>query len=147
MKKSKLIVLVIVALLVASTLPAQAADHFRGGHSRVGDFRGDHFRGGDFRGGHSRFFGGDIWGDPWWGPGWGPWWWGYGAYPYYYGYWPPTVINQEESPAYVEPAPQTEEQTYWYYCPESRNYYPYVKKCPDGWLKVVPTPAPSDYKE
>jgi hypothetical protein len=27
---------------------------------------------------------------------------------------------------------------YWYFCPDSRAYYPYVLECPSGWLAVVP---------
>jgi hypothetical protein len=54
---------------------------------------------------------------------------------------------QEQSPVYVEPAQQPEEQYYWYFCPDSKNYYPYVKNCPGGWLKVVPTQSPQDWRE
>jgi hypothetical protein len=78
------------------------------------------------------------------GPGWGPWWWGAPAYPYY-GWEPPVV--EEQTPVYEEPMPQPENEYYWYFCPESRNYYPYVKRCPKGWLKVVPSPAPPDFEE
>jgi len=48
---------------------------------------------------------------------------------------------------YVDPTPPAEEQTYWYFCLESRNYYSYVKQCPNGWLKVVPPQAPPDYED
>ena len=73
-------------------------------------------------------------------PIWGPWW-GYPAYPYPYYSSPPAVIQQQ--PAYGGQAPQGGGQPYyWYYCPDARTYYPYVKQCPGGWLKVVPTPAP-----
>ncbi len=27
---------------------------------------------------------------------------------------------------------------YWYFCPDSQAYYPYVLECPSGWLQVVP---------
>ncbi|WP_028535434.1 hypothetical protein [Paludibacterium yongneupense] len=30
---------------------------------------------------------------------------------------------------------------YWYYCARSQKYYPYVKKCPAGWMKVSSTPS------
>jgi hypothetical protein len=82
-------------------------------------------------------------GSVWIGTGWGPWW----NAPVYQYYWEPTFDIEEQSPVYSVPAPQSEEQYYWYYCPDSRNYYPYVKKCPEGWLKVVPSPAPPDLKE
>jgi len=122
MKKSIYVVMMIVVLVFASVLPGQARDHFS--------------------------FHGGVWIGPGWG-GWGPWWWGapyYPAYPYYYNYWAPPVV-QEQSPGYVQPTPQVEEQTYWYFCPDTRNYYPYVKKCPSGWLKVVPPSGPPDEEE
>ncbi|MGO9379130.1 MAG: hypothetical protein ACLPN1_09060 [Dissulfurispiraceae bacterium] len=80
----------------------------------------------------------------WWGPGWG-YGWGYPYYPYYsypypY-YYQPTVIQQQ--PAYSSPAP--EEQNYWYFCTQPEGYYPYIKRCPSGWLRVVPSNKPSDY--
>ncbi len=68
----------------------------------------------------------------------GPWWWG-PAYPYYpYPYYAaPPVVVQQSPPVYVQPqAPQ--QPAYWYYCPNSQTYYPYVKECPGGWLTVVP---------
>ncbi|HUL00131.1 MAG TPA: hypothetical protein VLX29_04670 [Nitrospirota bacterium] len=39
------------------------------------------------------------------------------------------------------------QQYYRYYCQESKTYYPYVKQCPGGWMKVVPTPTPPKGKE
>ena len=84
-------------------------------------------------------------GGVWIGPGWGPWW-GPSYYPYYpynpYYEAPPAVIQQR--PTYIEPTPQPEEQSYWYFCTKPQGYYPYVKKCPSGWLKVVPPSAPPD---
>jgi hypothetical protein len=76
----------------------------------------------------------------------GPWWW-WRAPAYEYYYWAPPAVNQEQSPAYVQPIPEVREQSYWYFCPDSRNYYPYVKQCPKGWLKVVPPTAPPDWRE
>lgn len=80
----------------------------------------------------------------WLGPGW------WGPYPYYYPpYYPyysePPIVIEQQPDVYVQPAPQTEEQpSYWYFCKEPQGYYPYVKQCPSGWMKVVPTPpAPS----
>lgn len=98
-------------------------------------------------GGH---WGGSIWIGPGWaGPVWGP------VYPYpYYGYygWPPTVVERpviirESPPVYVERSPNVDDESYWYYCPKPEGYYPYVKKCPKGWLKVVPSPEPADEEE
>ena len=93
-----------------------------------------------------------------WGPGWGPviglglglgiWELSYPYYPYSYnGYYTPPVIIQQQAPeVYYQPSPQyappapIQEPSYWYYCRDSQGYYPYVKECPKGWMKVVPTP-------
>jgi hypothetical protein len=80
----------------------------------------------------------------------GPGWWGpYPYYPYYaYPYYPqPPVIVQPQPDAYVQPAPQAEEPQYWYFCPDPQGYYPYVQKCPKGWIKVVPPQSPPDGEE
>jgi hypothetical protein len=80
---------------------------------------------------------GDIWIGPIWGPWWGP---SVNPYPYYAS---PPVVLQQQPPTYEEQAPQQEvQQSYWYFCASSKTYYPYVKECPGGWLKVVPTPTP-----
>ena len=82
-------------------------------------------------------------------------------YPHYY-YPPPRyyyhapVIVQSAPPVYVErpaefverpaePAAQHEPaaQGWWYYCEQTRGYYPYVKTCPGGWQRVPPAPAPA----
>ena len=66
------------------------------------------------------------------------------ASPYYSQ--PPVIIHQQAPNVYVQPAPQyapappAPESNYWYFCRESNGYYPYVKQCPQGWMKVVPTP-------
>jgi hypothetical protein len=75
------------------------------------------------------------------------------GYPYYYPpayypspyYYPPAVVVQPSSPpVYVErddAAPESAPSTaYWYYCAESKTYYPYVKHCPGGWQRVAPQP-------
>lgn len=63
----------------------------------------------------------------------GPW------YPYPY-YAPPPVIIQQQPPVYVQP--QQQEDTYWYYCPDPQGYYPYIRDCPGGWMKVIPDATP-----
>jgi hypothetical protein len=85
---------------------------------------------------------GGGWG--YWGPGWGAWGIPYYPYPYYQA---PQVIIQEQPPVFVQPDPQEEEQGYWYYCKDSQTYYPYVKECPTGWMKVVPAPSSPSPKE
>ena len=95
--------------------------------------------------------------DPWfWGGYYGPRWGGYygpgvwGPYGYadpffrpYYTY-PPSVITvPSRPPVYIqqqEPKPAESKTSYWYYCQTPQGYYPYVKKCPGGWLQVAPQP-------
>ena len=70
---------------------------------------------------------------------WDPWWY----YPPYYYSPPPTVVVQEP-PVYVQrepvPSPDAPADSYWYYCPSAKGYYPYVKTCPETWVKVSPRP-------
>jgi hypothetical protein len=67
-------------------------------------------------------------------------------YPPYYDQWP--AMAPASPPVYIEqgqaePAPAPEEaQAYWYYCPNAKSYYPYVKQCPEGWQRTVPQPVP-----
>jgi hypothetical protein len=64
-------------------------------------------------------------------------------YPYPYYAYPPTVIVREAPPTqYIEQSGPEAEQGYWYYCAESKAYYPYVKDCPAGWQRVVPQTQP-----
>lgn len=69
----------------------------------------------------------------------------YGYYPYgypppYYYNEPPPVVIQQQPETYIQKAPATApEQTYWYYCPSPQGYYPAIKECPKGWMRVVPT--------
>ena len=81
------------------------------------------------------------------GPYWGP------PAPWYYYPPPPHYYRQEiivvpppEPTVYIEQAPAVEKadtppvssQAYWYYCTQSKAYYPAVKECPGGWQKVLP---------
>ena len=176
MKNTICLITVVLMFLFAGTIPGYTADgggrhggdHYGGGgdHRGGGDWHGggDHHGGGDW---HHGDHGGSNWyGSVWIGPGWGwgPWWGSpyYSYYPYYpyYPYNPynpyypyyspyysePPVTIQKESPTYAQPAPQPEQQYYWYFCQNPEGYYPYIKKCPGGWLKVVP-PTPPDEKE
>ncbi|WP_034293692.1 hypothetical protein [Herbaspirillum sp. RV1423] len=77
---------------------------------------------------HTRFYGGVYIGGPLWVPP-----------PVYYpppAYYPPPVYVERAPPVYIEqnPAPSN----YWFYCQESKSYYPYVQSCPSNWMKVVP---------
>ena len=118
--------LLVMALLIAGPLP---------GHARgFGGFRG---------GGHIVVRGGHGW-------GWLPWAIG-GAMigsalsaPYYYP--PPPVVVQVPPPTYAEPE-QQQQNYYWYYCQNPQGYYPYIKSCPSGWMKVVPDMNPANPEE
>jgi len=74
---------------------------------------------------------GVYWGGPW-------------IYPPYYPYpvyAPPVVVPPPTPPVYIErQAAPAMEPGYWYYCAESRAYYPYVQTCPGGWQPVAPQP-------
>jgi hypothetical protein len=170
MRKAILILLLVPALLFGASFggsieSAYAAPAMRGGGGgHVGG--GGHFGGGrGFGGGHVTHYGGGYRGHGYGGRGgyWGhgghfrggvwigaPFFWDpffYPYYPYYpysygYGYGAPstTIVVPEQSDEYV--VPEQQGQRYWYYCSESRGYYPYVKRCPGGWMKVAPSPAP-----
>ncbi len=60
-------------------------------------------------------------------------------YPYGY-HAPPPVIIQKEPQVYVQP--EQEPENYWYYCPDPQGYYPYIRECASGWMKVVPDTTP-----
>lgn len=79
---------------------------------------------------HPRFYGGITIGGPIWVPP-----------PVYYPP-PPVYIERAPPPVYIE---QPRQQDYWYYCQESKAYYPYVQSCPSNWMKVVPN-GPSGYQ-
>ncbi|MBU5638231.1 hypothetical protein KOM00_16000 [Geomonas sp. Red69] len=113
------------------------------GYSRGGYSYGGHRGGGHFSG---SVYIGPGWG--YWDPFFYPYYYPYPAYPYYYN--PPTVVVPQEPQEYISPDTGTgEEQTgYWYYCRKPEGYYPYVERCPSGWMKVVPnTPPPAQPEE
>jgi hypothetical protein len=128
MKKIMRIVPALTILLLVHSAPAFADRGGSGGHG--GGHDGGH------GGGHVSY--GVVIGPGWWNP--------YPYYPYYpypyypyYPYYPqPPVVIEETPEIYVQPAPQAAEDQFWYFCPEPQGFYPDVKKCPKGWLKVVP---------
>ena len=115
--------LLAVALLLVPVLPSYAGGHGGHGGHGLGHHHGFHH---GFRGRGVVII----------GPGccWGPYgyWW---DYPPYYGYAPAPVIVQEP-PVYVQQPALPE--SYWYYCPSSRAYYPSVPRCSEAWIKVPP---------
>ena len=63
------------------------------------------------------------------------------AAPIHY-YYSPGYGSRQPVPVYIEQDPA---HGYWYFCPESNEFYPYVQECPVGWQQVVPfvqAPAP-----
>jgi hypothetical protein len=55
------------------------------------------------------------------------------------------VIVQQAPVTYVQrqaPPASVATQEFWYYCPDTRSYYPYTQTCPSEWLQVVPQTAP-----
>jgi hypothetical protein len=73
---------------------------------------------------------------------------GYYSNPYY-----PAPAYAYPAPAYTYPAPPAayveqgvpkvtpaQPQGDWYYCADSKSYYPYVRECPGGWQRVPSTP-------
>lgn len=64
--------------------------------------------------------------------------------PTYYAY-PPVVTVQAPPPVYIEQSNGRDDldetpDYWWYYCPMPQGYYPYVKRCPQGWQRVSPRP-------
>ena len=113
--KSALTLLLVLCGALASA-PALAWNH--GGHVRFGVFIG------------APFF-------PWYYP----------PYYYYYppAYYPPAYYPPAAPPTYIErgSAPalaRQQAQGYWYYCADSKTYYPYVKDCASAWQRVTPQP-------
>ncbi len=66
---------------------------------------------------------------PWWpGPAWGP---------------TAVVAVPASQPVFVEQGGQAaQQQSFWYWCNDSRAYFPYVRECPGGWQPVVPQSPP-----
>jgi hypothetical protein len=127
MKRTAMLVALICAALMAAPSPGAA------GHR------------------HTRYFFGATIGIPgpaWYGPPvWAPRpYWAYPAVipapPVYYA---PAPVVVQQPPAYVR-QPASDESDYWYYCESPRGYYPYVKSCPGGWMKVVPETVPPDQR-
>jgi hypothetical protein len=128
-----------------------------GGGGKGGHYGGGHGGGHSYHGGHGHshyrsnvdvFIGGSFWGPPWYYPRsyyYDPFYAPFYA-PYYYPYsYAPIVEAPSSPPFYIErqqpdPSPLPK---IWFYCPESKTYYPYVKECPGGW-QTVPAKPPSE---
>jgi hypothetical protein len=82
----------------------------------------------------------------------------YYPYPRYYEPYPvyvPPPQYIEQSPPEAAPAPPSppapagpsqggsaQSGQYWYFCPDSQTYYPYVQTCASQWQQVVPRSGP-----
>lgn len=161
MKRSLMSFLLAAALMLFPGMSYAAGWH-GGGHGSSHAWHGSYhagyhgnYHGGGYHGGwHGGYHGG------WYGGyhgGWrgsviigGPWWWGapwpYPYYTYPYGYYappysvyPPAVISGPQ--VYIQrDSPAAAAQGYWYYCQSAKGYYPSVQTCPEGWIKIPPTP-------
>jgi len=139
MKKLKLFCLIIALL---GLIPASSV-WARGGHGGGHHFGGGHHYGGHHFGGfglgygygwYEPYYGGPYYGGPYYG-GYGRYGLGYDGYGYGDSYPPPVMYIQQQDGAQTDTRAQT---NYWYYCNKPEGYYPHVKKCPDGWMQVVP---------
>ena len=128
-----------LALVLAGAIVSGSA--LAGGSRGSGGHGGGGHHGGGYHGGYRGHVGvGVYFGAPLWYGYYGP------SYfnPYYYDpyYYPP--YSSASPPVYIEqghPAPApAPSQGYWYYCLESKSYYPYVQQCPGDWQRVSPTP-------
>jgi len=144
--RSRKTVFIIIALTISLAVTSMS---FAGGYS--GGHKGGYYRGGGhyYRGGYygGYYRGGTTIaiGGPWWGPSWYyPSYYPY-SYPYYYPYsYAPVVTVPTSPPEYIEKSGPAEESTpsgVWYYCPDSKTYYPYVMECPGGWQTVPAEPS------
>lgn len=55
----------------------------------------------------------------------------------------PQPQSQYQPPAPPQPQAQAQAQTGqndWFYCPDSKTYYPYVQQCAGEWQRVTPQP-------
>ena len=99
------------------------------GLAEVGEARhGGHYRG------HGHYHGHFWIGAPFWLAT--PW-----AYPVWHApryYQAPPVVIERQAPTYIQPEP-----LYWYHCQDPQGYYPYIRQCPGGWQKVVPSAPPA----
>ncbi|MEA5113136.1 MAG: OmpA family protein [Geobacteraceae bacterium] len=149
MNKPVCVALATIALIFVNFLPLFAAPAGHGGYAGRGGYaghggyagqggyaghggyggHGGYYRYGGY-GRHGGYYGGGVWFGPGW---WSPY---YPYYPYYlhYPYYP--------APPVVVPRP-----SYWYYCRDPEGYYPYVKQCPTGWMRVVPSAPPVEQEE
>lgn len=157
--KNKGLILLVALILIAVVLvpggSVMAADGGRG-HGGRGGHGGGHWGGGWHGGWGWSGFGlgvaaGALLSYPYYYQPYYPYY--YDPYYYPYGYTPiyrpsTRVILREsdytQEPGYYEPARRSSAGDTWYYCRDSRTYYPYVRRCAGGWEKVPAVPPSSE---
>ncbi|MEK6244980.1 MAG: hypothetical protein AABM33_10825 [Pseudomonadota bacterium] len=128
MKKATRTVLALVAVLMCGILATESA-FARGGRVRLGISIGFPLVGFGYQSYYPSYYNYPS----------------YYSYPSHYSY-PSYYPAQQQAPVYIEqnpqPAPEAQSPSTgsWYYCADSRAYYPYVKECPAGWQRVAPQP-------
>jgi len=134
----RLIPALLAALALGFSSGALAGDRYRGwdgGHRGHGYGHYDHGHG--YRSSFNVVLGVPLYGPRYYSP-----------YAYNYNGWynQPPVIVQQVPVTYVQreapPAPAPAQSEFWYYCPDTRTYYPYAQTCPSDWLQVVPQTTP-----
>lgn len=146
MRTSKInrpVMIITIFLLCASTIGTAFAG---GRHGHFGIYLGAPVGFGYYPYYRTPYFGAPYYGYP-----------NYGGMPYYYpahAYYPqvqsapviytersdsPQTTNVQTSPGNVS---QNVQQSWWYYCADTKTYYPYVQQCSGGWMRVAPQPAP-----
>lgn len=63
---------------------------------------------------------------------WGPW-----MFPPPWYYQPAIVVPPPEPKIYIEQN-EAADASFWHYCRRAGGYYPYVRECPEAWLRVLP---------
>ena len=131
--QSRWLAVLLAGALVVIGNPAVARGHGGGHGFSRGGFHGA--RGGAHFGGfhHSRARVGVFIGAPLFA---------YSYFPYYSAAYAP-LYTAPLATEYIEREPQARSPNdYWYYCPGSKTYYPYVNECSAGWQAVEPLQAP-----
>lgn len=70
----------------------------------------------------------------------GPLWW---HRPYYPSFHERVIVERRGPTVYIEKdadGGERDADQYWYFCPDSNTYYPYVNRCASPWHRVAPQP-------
>jgi hypothetical protein len=132
MKKFTLLALVMGLTLTTSGV-ARAGSAWHGSHHGHHRYQGGygHHRGYAHHGYHGGHIGVYLSAPLFWNP-----------YVNHYAYWPAPVLVERQPQIYVQQQGLASAPNYWYFCPDTRTYYPYAQNCPSAWLKVLPENSP-----